>query len=151
MIQMIQIGLLGFCFYYANSNPKFIIKAATSLDLMCGRFVASMLMHINVESEVRHGLTMMKYIINHSDNFIAIGPPFMMGLFHFIIAMAVEFNVMLILTSTEDLLNVVMKFVSLTVFIKIPNMYASSLVNHRGVSLCSLKLPITKYRKDNPI
>ena len=93
----------------------------------------------------------MKYLINHSDNFTAIGPPFTMGLFHFIIAMAVEFNVMLILTSTEDLLNVVMKFVSLTVFVKIPNMYATSLVNHRGVKLCDLKLPVTKYRKDEPI
>ena len=93
----------------------------------------------------------MKYVVNHSENFTAIGPPFFMGLMHFIIAMTVEFNVMLILTSTEDLLNVVMKFVSLTVFVKIPGFYAASLVNHRGVKLCDLKIPVTKYRKDKPI
>ena len=94
---------------------------------------------------------MMKYVTNHSENFHSIGPPFIMGLFHFIIAMTVEFNVMLILTSTEDLLNVVMKFVSLTVFVKIPGFYAGSLVNHKGVKMCDLQLPITKYRKDSPL
>ena len=44
-----------------------------------------------------------------------------------------------------------MKFVSLTVFVKIPGFYAASLVNHRGVKLCDLKLPVTKFRKDQPI
>lgn len=118
---------------------------------MCGRFVASMLMHINVEKDVRMGLNMMKYVVNHSENFHSVGPPFLMGLFHFIISLTVEFNVMLILTSTGDLLNVVMKFVSLTVFVKIPGFYASSLVNHRGVKMCDLQLPITNYRKDSPL
>jgi hypothetical protein len=34
------------------------------------RFIASMLMHFNVEKDVRNGLNMMKYIVNHEENFV---------------------------------------------------------------------------------
>jgi hypothetical protein len=132
------MGLLGFCFYYASHNKAFEIRPAKGLDLMCARFVASMLMHINVEKDVRLGLNMMKYVINHSENFHSVGPPFIMGFLHYVISLTVECNVMLILTSTEDLLNVVMKFVSLTVFVNIPRFYSGSLINHKGVAMCGL-------------
>ena len=80
---------------------------------MCARFISSMLMHFNVEKDIRMGLDMMKYCINHSENFTDIYPPFFIGFFHFFIVIMVELNIMLILLGTGDILNVMLKFVSL--------------------------------------
>jgi len=63
----------------------------------------------------------------------------------------VEFNVMLILTSLPEILNIIMKFVSLASIANIPRFYYASLVNHKSCGFGDLKLPITKYRKDNPL
>ena len=65
--------------------------------------------------------------------------------------MTVEFNVMLILTSMNEILGVIMKFVPLASIANIPRFYFASLVNHKACSFGDLKLPITKYRKDKPL
>ena len=36
---------------------------------MAARFIAAMMMHLNVEKDVRNGLSMMKYAVNHYQNF----------------------------------------------------------------------------------
>lgn len=118
---------------------------------MCARFVGSMLMHINVEKDVRSGLMMMKYCLNHRENFTNIYPAFFVGFFQFAISLTVELNVMLILTTMNEILGVIMKFVSLASIANIPRFYYASLVNHKSCSFGDLKLPITKYRKDNPL
>ena len=50
---------------YALTNPKFIITAASGPDMMIARFIGSMMMHINCEKDVRNGINMMKYSVNH--------------------------------------------------------------------------------------
>ena len=37
---------------YARTNENFKVSAAGSLDMMAARFIASMMMHINVEKDV---------------------------------------------------------------------------------------------------
>mgnify|MGYP000370764724 CR=1 FL=1 len=118
---------------------------------MLARFIGSMLMHINVEKDVRIGLMMMKYCLNHRDNFTNVYPAFFVGFMQFAISLTVEFNVMLILTSMNEILGVIMKFVSLASIANIPRFYYASLVNHKALSFGDLKLPITKYRKDRPL
>lgn len=80
-------------------SPNFEILPAVSLDMMVARFVASMMMHINVEKEVRAGLRMMKYAVNHYENFTDVYPPFMIAFLLTIISLFVEINVMVILAS----------------------------------------------------
>lgn len=41
---------------YAATNGQFKIRPASSPDMMIARFVASMMMHINVEKDVRNGI-----------------------------------------------------------------------------------------------
>jgi len=50
-----------------------------------------------------------------------------------------------------EILGVIMKFVSLASIANIPRFYFASLVNHKACAFGDLKLPITKYRKDNPL
>lgn len=118
---------------------------------MCARFIGSMLMHINVEKDVRQGLNMMKYAVNHRENFTQVHPAFFVGFFQFAISLTVEFNVMLILTTLENILSVIMKFVSLASIANIPRLYFNSIQSHKALKFGELVIPITKHRKDNPL
>jgi len=79
IVQLIQIFLLAGCFYFASYYDAFVVYPAQGLDLVCGRFLASMLMHINVERDVKVGLNMMKYALNHRENFTNLYPAFFVG------------------------------------------------------------------------
>lgn len=92
-----------------------------------------MLMHINVEKDVKVGLNMMKYVLNHRENFTNIYPAFCVGFLQFAISLTVEINVMLILTSMQEILGVIMKYVALSAIAHIPRFYYASLVNHKAV------------------
>ena len=127
---------------FINLDESFEIKRAASMDMMAARFMASMMMHINVEKDVRGGLNMMKYVVNHNDRFTNPYAPFLIALLSTLIALTVEINVMIILSSMEQILNIVMKFVSLASITNIPRQYFSSLENHRLLMAGGYKLPI---------
>jgi hypothetical protein len=131
---------------YAITDNKFAVVPAESLDMMVARFVASMMMHINVEKDVRMGISMMKYAVNHSENFNNVIPAFVIGLHSTIISLIVEINVMIILSSLPNILGVVMKYVSLAAIANIPRFYYSSLVEHRMSMVNNVNLKVSKFR-----
>ena len=53
---MVQIIMILCVWKYAWENDEFVVRPAESLDMMVARFVASMMMHINVEKDVRMGI-----------------------------------------------------------------------------------------------
>lgn len=67
--------------------------------MLIARFMASMMMHINVEKDVRGGLSMMKYAVNHHKNFTNVYAAFLIAFLLTVIALIVEINVMIILSS----------------------------------------------------
>jgi hypothetical protein len=93
----------------------------------------------------------MKYTINHSENFIIVGPPFFVGFFDFFINIGIEFNVMLILSTTEDIMGVLLKFVSLSAINRIPGLFFNSINYHKATGFGGLKVPIMNFRKNNPL
>lgn len=137
--------------YAFFSGDTFSVTPAKSLDMMVARFVASMMMHINVEKDVRAGLAMMKYSVNHYKNFTNIYPAFAVGFLQFLTALIVEINVMVILSSLPDIMGVIMKYVSLAAIANIPRFYYNSLVEHRMADVKDLKLKLTNFRHTKPL
>ena len=131
---------------YALDNEEFAVKPASTLDMMVARFVASMMMHINVEKDVRMGIAMMKYAVNHRENFNNVIPAFWLGLNSTVISLIVELNVMIILSSMKNILGVVMKYVSLAAIANIPRFYYASLVQHRMSEVNNITLKVTNFR-----
>lgn len=129
--------------FWTNGKDAFAITPAMSLDMMVARFIASMMMHINVEKDVRAGITIMKYVVNHYDNFTNCYPAFFIGFMQSLISLIVEINVMIILSSMPNILGVVMKYVSLAAIANIPRFYYNSLVEHRMAEVKDMKLKIT--------
>jgi hypothetical protein len=148
---MIQIILLCFCWKFAYEDQGFIIMPTCQIDMLIARFIAAMFMHINVEKDVRNGIAMMKYAVNHYENFTTVYPAFLIALMYTTNSFLVEINVMLILSSLGKILDVIMKYVSLAAIANIPRFYYASLSNLKPLKFGGHKLKISNFRKDGKI
>ena len=66
MIQGLVIALILDMMIKGN---KFQIVPAKSFKIIIPRFLSSIMMHLNVEPDIRNGLTLMKYAVNHPSKF----------------------------------------------------------------------------------
>lgn len=57
--------LLVFLIWKAYTDDQYEVNDRQTLELMAARFIAAMMMHLNVEKDVRNGISMMKYAVNH--------------------------------------------------------------------------------------
>lgn len=64
-----QIGMVALIWQYATDDDQFTVYIPNDVQILCTRFVAAMMMHLQVEKDIRNGLTMMKYAVNHYSNF----------------------------------------------------------------------------------
>ena len=136
---------------FTFTNKKYVILPPISLDMTCARFMASMFMHINVQKDVLWGIRMMKYAINHRDRFTNVYAAFLFGFLSTVICICVEFNVILILSSVEDITSIIMKYVTLSAIANIPRFYFASLHGENKLNKVNgLKLKIEKRRNENP-
>lgn len=130
----------------------YLITPSDNFFMMVARFIASMMMHINVEKDVKMGIVLMKYAVNHYKKFLNPYMPFAVGFLSTIIAVIIEINVMVILSGLPDVLQVVVRYVSLASIARIPGIYFSSLTDSSFVAKCKdKKLPITVHRADKPM
>ena len=64
-INLLQVCIIFMFWNFAFYDENFQWKLPYTLNLLAARFIASMMMHLNVEKDIRNGLTMMKYAVNH--------------------------------------------------------------------------------------
>ena len=95
------------------------------------------------------GLKMMKYIVNHHENFTNPYGPFLLALMNTLIAIWVEVNVMIIMANLADILSVILKYISLASIVNIPREYFASLKEHKMLIAGGYQLNITKFRHMN--
>ena len=107
-------------------------KMATTNRVLIARFLASLSMHMVVEKDITHSLKLMKYVVNHHDNFVSPYPAFFFGLLSFLIALHIEVNAMLLFTSMTDIVGIVINYFVLTTIVGIPSIYIASLEDSYG-------------------
>ena len=79
----IQIFMILFVLSVINGlveNVSFSVVLPDSIYTLGARFVCTILMHLQVEADVRQGLKMMKYVTNHSYDFMSPGTAFSIGM-----------------------------------------------------------------------
>lgn len=64
-----QICMMGMIIYYEMTSPDFEIRPSNSFIIILARFLSSLMMHLNVEPEIRSGLVLCKYCLNHPNRF----------------------------------------------------------------------------------
>ena len=113
---------------------------------MVARFLGSLMMHINIERDVRCSIDMMKFCVNHYDQFTNVTAAFSIALIWAIISLVIEFNVMVILSTMPDIIGVIMKYVSLAAISKIPRFYFNSLTEHKCLKIGGKLISKNKFR-----
>mmetsp|Transcript_17384 Transcript_17384/g.26777 ORF Transcript_17384/g.26777 Transcript_17384/m.26777 type:complete len:145 (+) Transcript_17384:601-1035(+) len=124
------------------TSDSFSIVPATTFQIIIPRLLSSIMMHMNVEPDIRNGIQIMKWVVNHPEKlkltvdeemrgvkvsqrrvFFA----FLMGFAQTVIAIVVEFCVIIYLSSLTNLIDIIMKFVSMAAIARFDDMYASAL------------------------
>lgn len=151
-VLLIQMGCILCIWKNAFDHDTFIIIPATSIEIMIARFLGSLMMHINVEKDVRKGLSMMKYAVNHVDNFTNVYPSFLLGYLCCIISLMIEANCMIILITLPNILDVITKYLSIVSIVRFPDIYfAVTDSDNRLLSAAKLQLPVTNFRNMDPL
>ena len=109
------------------------IIPAQSLGALSARFICSMLMHLNVESDVRNGQTMMKYATNEPEMFNMPKIAFTVGLMQFLGGIFCECSCLFFLSTIEKTIDVIIKFIALGSIAKIDDFYAAALPDENKV------------------
>lgn len=108
-------------------SSDFVIVVPTSVSVIGARFICTILMHLQVESDMRAGLRMMKYVTNHPFDFSNPGSAFTVALMQTLGGFAAEMCCILFLGSMNKAIDVIIKFVALSSIAKVDDIYASAL------------------------
>ena len=145
-IHILQLSLIGIIWTYAF-KCEFTVYVPNEVEILITRFIASMMMHLQVEKDIRNGLGMMKYAVNHHARFTNVYVSFCIAALHTFSSFMIEFTVILILLSLENVVEIVMKYVSLAAISNIPRFYYNSLYDNKLLSIAgSHSLGIKHFR-----
>lgn len=108
-------------------GPTFKICFPNNVFSLGARFTCSILMHLQVEGDLRQGIFMMKYVSNHAKDFNNPWHAFMIGLMQTIGGLAAEFLCIFYLTNIQNTMDTVIKFMALASIAKVDDFYASAL------------------------
>ena len=72
---------------------------------------------------------MMKYAVNHHERFNNVGASFFIAFLHTFSSLCIEISVVLLISSFKNILEIIMKYVSLAALTNIPRFYYQSLVD----------------------
>jgi len=77
----------------------YIPREKDEVEILFVRFICSMMMHLQVEKDIRNGLGMMKYAVNHHKRFTNVYPAFFVAAIHTLASFLIEFSVIVVLLS----------------------------------------------------
>lgn len=69
MVVLSQLTMIGLIVVFERTSDDFHIIPSNSYLIIVARFMSSMMMHLNVEPEIRAGLMLAKYAVNHPNRF----------------------------------------------------------------------------------
>ena len=121
--QLAMIAFVGIII----AGESFVIVLPPSVSVMGARFICTILMHLQVESDIRQGLRMMKFVTNQPFDFSNPVSAFFVSLMQICGGLAAEIACILFLGSIDTAINVIIKFVALASIAKVDDFYASAL------------------------
>ena len=124
-VQSVLIGILAIIVF--TSSEGFQILLPADITVLGARFVCSILMHLQVEGDMRQGLQMMKYVTNHPNNFSNPFYAFFVAFMQSMGGLAAEVFCIIFLCSLSDPINIIIRFVAFASIGKVDNFYAAAL------------------------
>ena len=114
-----QLGLTAFLWHWTLSpNDEKDADFSTpppNISVVLSRFICGIFLHISQEDEIKAAFKMMKYTINHPWKFEHWFIAFLVNFLQFIVLVLVESVCIALLILQENVLDVLMNFISLTI------------------------------------
>lgn len=169
LVTLVQASTILLIVVYFEDGDGVHLIPAKEFYILIPRLISSIMMHLNVEPDIRQGIELMKYAINHPQKFRPIKKnyeketaesvsylgakrrafcAFLLGFNQATIAIVAEILVIVFLNSLSSLLLIIMKYVSLAAVVKFDDMYAASLGKHVIQGAANTKLFISNKRRD---
>lgn len=169
LVTLVQASTILLIVVYFEEGDGIHLKPANQFVILIPRLISSIMMHLNVEPDIRQGIELMKYAVNHPQKFRTIKKnyeketaetvsyvgvkrrafcAFLLGFNQATIAIVAEVLVIVFLNSLDSLLLIIMKYVSLAAVVKFDDMYAASLGKHVIQGAANTKLFVSNKRRD---
>ena len=121
-------------------------------EVLAIRFLAAMFMHVIVEADIKHGLELMKYAINHRKRFTNVYAAFMFGFLQCSLNITLEINTIICLYSYRSVVKILTRYTSLQRIGNLPRYYYDSLDDsHILKTVKNYKLTLRNFRRDEPL
>lgn len=144
-IQILMIYFVGTIVF----GDSFMITIPPSTSVMGARFICTILMHLQVEGDMRQGLKMMKFVTNQPQDFSNPGAAFFVAFMQIIGGLFAEIACILYLGNINKAIDVIIKFVALASIAKVDDFYASALpADGNKIKKPSKPMIIKVHRRD---
>ena len=144
-IQMIMLAVVAMVIFPDTGT---IISMPDSVTTLALRFVCTVLMHLQVEADVRQGLRMMKYLPNHTKDFSAPVNAFVVGLLQCMAGLATELACIFYLGTINTPIDVIIRFIALGSIAKVDDFYYNALPSENRVLGKVPELTVKLQRRD---
>ena len=130
-------------------GPNFSIVLPEDITVLGARFVCTILMHLQVEGDLRQGLKMMKYVTNQPFDFSNPQAAFFVALMQIVGGIFAELACIIYLSSLAAAIDVIIKFVALASIAKVDDFYASALpADGNKIKKQSTPLQVHVHKRD---
>lgn len=130
MVFCVQLLLL---YFVAKTLFSDGLKIPPSTTVFAARFICVILMHLQVEGDLRNGLQLMKYATNHPREFFMPKAAWFVGFMQFFGGVLCELACVLFLSTINEIIFIVIKFIALGSIAKIDDFYAAALPEENKV------------------
>ena len=144
VIQSMQITFI----FSMILGEGFSIIVPTTVVTMGSRFIATILMHLTVEGDIRQGLFMMKYASNHPFEFLSPTSAFLVGFMQFTGGLAAELVCILYLGKFDEPFLILIQFIALASIAKVDDIYFASLSENLKITRPSQRLEVIVRKRD---
>ena len=126
----------------------FTIIVPTTVVTMGSRFIATILMHLTVEGDIRQGLVMMKYVSNHPFEFISPTSAFLVALMQFVGGLMAELACILYLGKFDSPFLILIQFIALASIARVDDIVFGSLSANLKITQPSQRLEVLVHKRD---
>lgn len=144
-LQMLLVALVG-----AEILSADFVLTFPTLPTLVTRFVCGILLHIQLEGEVRQALVMLKYYNDHHSAFAEPVPAVAIAVMQLAAALFTEVININLICAQDTIMDCIMNFIALGVIAEVDDYYAGSLSHFPLTDAVERAPPILRGSKENP-
>ena len=117
----------------------------TTVNIVFARFMCGIVLHVSLSGELKTGMNLMKYAVNHPWKFDRVGVAYLCGLMQATNVIIVEGVNFVALLTNFKIIDVIMNFMALVVIAEFDEYFFNALKNHPLVDIATGEDPYGEF------